>query len=154
MRLLIGNDLQQRNLLEVSVEGGAQLSKAASTERVLSKQRPVPAISPVQSERVGAVQVLHCSVCLSVWAVGKEMIVVGHQAVGMNLQARTLTSFGQAPKKEAPVGVLSEDRLAPGSAVHQVVPAPRIIKSWFTCHRYCIRSSVDFGKRQGEDCSR
>jgi len=61
-----------------------------------------------------------------------------------NLQARTLTSFGQVPKKEAPVGVLSEDRLAPGAAVHQVVPAPRIIKSWFTCYRYCNRSSVDW----------
>jgi hypothetical protein len=83
---------------------------------------------------------------LSMRAPAQQVIVVRHQAVGVDLQPGALAGLAKATQKEVPVGIITKNGLTPETTVHQVVPTARVIKSWFPSHDSKYRTADGLGK--------
>lgn len=59
------------------------------------------------------------------------MIMIGHQAIGVNFKASLLTGLGKRLVKTLPIDVVQEDILAPVSAAQDMVNGPGILDSHF-----------------------
>lgn len=71
------------------------------------------AMTAIRELRVHAVQVTHSLRQVAVRRLDREMIVVGHEAVGMTNPVAARHGLGQYIQKRLAVGVVLVDRLAP-----------------------------------------
>jgi hypothetical protein len=62
------------------------------------------------------------------------MKVIAHQAIGMHLPAGLFASLAQSLQESVPVLVVSENRLAAITAIHDMVHCPGILDAQLASH--------------------
>ena len=93
---------------------------------------PVPVI---EADGVGTLQPRHVGNQIGVGRFELQVVMVAHQAVGVNLPIRFLARFRQRFEKILPVHILQENSLAPVALAHDVRHRRRILDSHLAWHQ-------------------
>ena len=95
---------------------------------------PVPVI---EADGVGTLQPRHASHQIGVGRFEPQviMVMVAHQAVGVNLPVRFLARFRQRFEKILSVHIIQENILAPVAPAHDVIHRRRILDSHLAWHQ-------------------
>ena len=80
----------------------------------------------VEALGVDPVEMAHAPGKVAVWGMDQEVIMVGHQGVGTNLEVPVGTTLLQYLQKLLVISDGGEDFLFSPATVHHVVPAPWI----------------------------
>ncbi len=88
----------------------------------------------VDDPRVRRRQLLHRCGEAGRGAVHQEVVVVAHEAVGVDLDAVFLGELLQQRLARRPIAVVQKDRLPVETAIHHMVPTAVLIVSQWSCH--------------------
>jgi hypothetical protein len=68
----------------------------------------------------------------------EEMVVVGHERVGMDLKLEPPDHLANSAKEPQAVVVAAKDRCVSCAAVHDVMPCAGIVDAGFASHRAAL----------------
>ena len=74
------------------------------------------------------------------------MIMIAHQAIGVNLPIGFLARFGQGLQEILPVHVIEKNILAPVAAAHDVIQGAGILDAPFAGHRAQSAAKISAGQ--------
>ena len=77
---------------------------------------------------------LHCAGQVGVDAVSESVDMVGHQAVGVDLDPETFLELAEQELVVQTIWVVAEDVLAVGAAMSEVLPAVGCDETQGSCH--------------------
>jgi hypothetical protein len=89
----------------------------------------------IEADGVGTLQPRHVGNQIGVGRFELQVVMVAHQAVGVNLPIRFLARFRQRFEKILPVHILQENSLAPVALAHDVRHRRRILDSHLAWHQ-------------------
>ena len=88
----------------------------------------------VQSQREVTAKLLHAPRKVAPHAMDQQVIVVGHQRVGVNLEGEPLHRLAEAIKEENAIRLITKDQLPARPQVHDVVPCSREVYAALSNH--------------------
>ena len=103
----------------------------------------VPVVEP---DGVGALQPGHAGHQIGIGRFQHQMIMIAHQAIGVNLPVRFLARFGQRLEEILPVHIVQEDVLTPVTPAHDMIHGPCIFDPSFAWHGGKHRSRPPTGQ--------
>ena len=102
------------NSLKVTITAAVHDQRLVATAEQMTEEL----VTPIKATGVNAKKPLHA--CDQVWLgrFNKQVKMIGHQAIPMNLPEGFVASFSQAIQKLFPVQIITEDWLATIAAIH------------------------------------
>jgi hypothetical protein len=91
-------------------------------------------VAMVEPDGVGALQPAHSGHQVAPGSFHHQMVMIVHQAVGVDLETGLLAGFGQSLEKILTIHVIQENRLAPVSPAHDVVDGSGIFNARLVRH--------------------
>jgi hypothetical protein len=112
------------------------------TEAPLKEVAPPP-VPAIEALGVEAIELTHALRQVGLGGIDKEMVVVGHQTVGMAPPAVAVDHFAKHIEESARIGVVQKDRGAGVPARGHVVEGPRKLEAERPSHGRRLTSRVD-----------
>jgi hypothetical protein len=100
----------------------------------------------VESDRVGALQPGHAGHEVRIRRLDHQVVVVAHQAKGMDLPAAFLASLGQRLEKILPIYVVQVDVLPTVPTAHDVVHCSWILNAHLPWHDAVVTAKAADGQ--------
>ena len=91
-------------------------------------------VPPVEAARLGAQKPFHPGDQIGLGRLDHQMEMIRHEDAGVNLPARLGTNLAQRLDEALAIPIILEDRLAPVTAIHDVLNRAGILDSQLAGH--------------------
>lgn len=122
----------RRKRIAVNIAGERQEVAIGLVEnRVLTsaKERAIGMMQAIVALGIETAHMPHAPREVAAGRLDHQMVMVGHEAIGVDLESKALAGFGQRLKKSLVILVLVKDPLVPSTTIHDVVIRILILES-------------------------